>query len=160
MAGDAENGGGGLRVEATGLDVGEQLCRRLFGRVRRAVGTRFAHRLVGAGRTEDARRAGDRVARQSARVARAVQALLMLDGDCTERRQRFRSVQHALGQVRVCAHALPLTCPERAALVPDRIRHSEPSEVVHEARAPKRAHLFVRQPELCSGLRSQVGDCA
>ena len=59
-------------------------------------------------------------------------------------------VQHPLGDVRVHPHALPLAGAERARLVPDRVGHAEPSEVVHEPRAPQRSH--VGEPEAPSRL--------
>jgi len=41
------------------------------------------------------------------------------------------------------AHALPLASAEWAALVPDRVRESEPPEVVHQAGAAEHLDLYV-----------------
>ena len=77
----------------------------------------------------------------------------MLHGDRAERRERRRLMEHALGQVRVEADALPLAGSERAGLVPDRVRDAEPPEVVDEPGAAQRAHLAVREAELYAGRR-------
>ena len=112
----------------------------------RPVRARLAHRLVGVGRAEDARGLGDRRARQAARVAGAVEALAVLDGDRRERRERLRLAQHPLGQVRLQPDALPLAGAQRAALVPDRVRDPKPPEVVDEPGAPQRADLRLGRP--------------
>ena len=126
----------------------------------RAVRARLAHRLVRVRRAEDPRRPRDRVAGQPARIAGAVEALAVLHRDGAERRERIRPVQHALGQIRVRAHALPFAGSERAALVPDRVRHAEPPEVVHEPGASKRPHLVVGQIELRRRRCDEIGDRA
>src|SRR5919198_1121219 len=105
--------------------------------VRPAGPSRLAHRLVGVGRAEDARGPGDRVAGEPERIAGAVEPLAVLDGDRAERGERGRLVQHALGQVRLHAHPLPLAGAQRAALVEDRVGYAEPAEVVYEPGAAK-----------------------
>ena len=112
----------------------------------RAMRPRLAHRLVGVGGAEDPRRAeiappGGRADSPSRPAAR---------GCCTamraERRQRLGLVQHALGQVGVQAHALPLAGAERPALVPDRVRDSRDGRSRGRARPAQRAHVAAGSP--------------
>ena len=67
----------------------------------------------------------------------------MLDGDACERRKGGRLPKHPLGQVRLQAQAFPLACAERAALVPDRVRHAEPAEVVDQPGPSQQPHLVL-----------------
>src|SRR5215210_5844853 len=119
------------------------------------MGAWLAHRLVGVSGGDHPRGARDRVARETARVAGAVKALPVLDGDAAERREGFGLVEHALGDVGMHAHALPLAGTERAGLVPDRVRHAEAAEAVHEAGAAHGADLALAERELRRGLRGQ-----
>ncbi len=84
----------------------------------------------------------------------------MLHGDRAQRRQRLGLVQHALGQVGMHPHPLPLAGAERPGLVPDRVRDSQPAEVVDEPRATQRARLALGQPELRAGRAGELGDGA
>jgi len=120
------------------------------------MGARLAHRLVGVGGCDDPRGPRDRVGREAARVAGAVEALALLDGDAAERGERLGLVEHALGHVGMHAHALPLAGAERAGLVPDRVRHAEATEVVHEAGAAHGADLALAERQLRRGLRGQA----
>jgi hypothetical protein len=52
-------------------------------------------------------------------------------------RKMVNSRQHPLGQVRVHADALPFHSAERARLVPDGVRDSEPPEVVEQPSSPQ-----------------------
>ena len=68
----------------------------------------------------------------------------MLDGDLSQRSKRPRLVEHALGQIGMHTHALPLAVAERARLVPDRIRDTQPPEIVDESRSLQHARLVLR----------------
>ena len=98
----------------------------------------LAHGLVGVGGAEDPGERRDGVAGQAPRVARAVEALPVLHDDPGQRGQGLGLLQHPLGEVRVQAHPLPLAGAERAGLVPDRVRHAQPPELVHEPGSPER----------------------
>ena len=82
----------------------------------------------------------------------------MLHRDRAEWRQRLGLVQHPLGQIRMHPHALQLARAEWPALVPDRVRDAEPSEIVNETRATQRPQRVVRQPELRPGLGREIGN--
>jgi len=124
------------------------------------VRTRLAHRLVGVGRGQDARRTGDRPARFALRIAGAVESLAVLRRDRAEGREQPRRAQHALREVRVQPDALALARAQRSALVPDGVGHAEAAEVVNETRAAERADVTLGEPEDRAGLRRQVGDGA
>ena len=106
---------------------------------------RLAHRLVGVGGGEDPGRAGDRRRRRARAGSRSRRGARGAGPRSRQRRERRRLAQHALGQVRVQPHALPLAGAERPALVPDRVRDPEPAEVVHEPGAAQRPHLGLGQ---------------
>ena len=84
----------------------------------------------------------------------------MLHRDRAERRERGGLMQHALGEVRLHAHAFPLAGAERPGLVPDRIGDAEPAEVVHQAGAAQRAHFGGRQSQQRSRRRAELRDRA
>ena len=84
---------------------------------------------------------------EPARVAGAVEALAVLDGDPGHGRERLGLAQHAVGQIRLQADALPLAGAERSALVQDRVRDPEPPEAVHESGAAQEPHVRLGQPE-------------
>src|SRR5436190_1665760 len=129
MTGRAENGFGDVCLVAPGLDLCAQLRSCLYVRPRGAVRARLAHRLVCVRRSEDPGRLAYSDPGKPLRIAGAVDALAVLHRDAREGRQRGRLPEHPLGQVRLEAQALPLAGAERAALVPDRIRHAESAEV-------------------------------
>ena len=101
------------------------------------MGTGLAHRLVRVRGGEDARLAGDPGTGEPARVAGPVEALPMLHGDPGDGRERLGLAQHAIGQIRLEADALPLAGAERSALVQDGVRDPEPPEPVHETGSPQ-----------------------
>ena len=81
----------------------------------------------------------------------------MLHGDRAERRERGRLLQHALGEVRVQPHPLPLAGAERPRLVPDRVRDAEPPEVVRRAPARRSVRTSsASQPELRARRRRRA----
>jgi hypothetical protein len=84
----------------------------------------------------------------------------MLDGDLRQRSKRPRLVEHALGQIGVHAHALPLAQAERARLVPDRIRDAEAAEIVHQSGPPQRSLLVLRQSQLRAAIDRELCDRA
>ena len=76
-----------------------------------------------------------------------------------ERRQRGRLLQHPLGQVGLHPHPLPLAGAERPALVPDRVRDTEPPEVVHQPGPPQRSVIVVGSRPSCAARRCrELGD--
>ena len=119
---------------------------------------RLAHCLVGVGGPEQPRGAADRGAGQRARIAGAVEPLAQLNGDRPERGERLGLVEHPLGQIRVHPDALPLSSPQRARAVPNRVRHPQPAEAVDEARAAQRSHLGLGEPELLARACGEIGD--
>ena len=86
--------------------------------------------------------------------------LAVLHGDGAQRRERLRLVEHALGQVGVDPHALPLAGAERAALVPDGVRHPQAPQALYETGAPQGPHRALGRAHLHPGLGGEVGDRA
>ena len=115
--------------------------------------SRLDHRLVGVGGAEDPPTLGHGRAGQPARIAGAVEPLAELHGDGAQRRQRLGLAKHPLSQVGVQSHPFPFARTERTALVPDRVRHAEPAQTVHQAGAPDRADLRL-------GERGRLGGVA
>jgi hypothetical protein len=155
VPGRLEHGVHRRAVQAAGPDLGSHLRRRVLRRPGRPVRPGLAHRGVRVGGPEHPGRPGDRAAGQPPGVPAAVQPLAVLHRDLAERRQRGRLVQHPLGQVRVHPDPLPLTRAERPGPVPDRVRHAQPAEPVHEPGPAQRPHLLRRQPEPAAGLLGQ-----
>ena len=73
-----------------------------------AMGPIVPHRVVHVRGRDDPGRERDRSATQTARIAAAVETLVMEHRDCTDLRQLGLAAQHALGQVRVGANPLQL----------------------------------------------------
>ena len=157
MAGRSQHRLDRVGVQPSGSDLRPQLGRGRVRRQRRPVRTRLAHRLIRVGCTEDPPSGRDRRAGEPGRVAGAVEPLAQLHDDLSQRRERFRLPQHALGQVRVQPHPLPLARSERPGLVPDRVRDAEPSEAVDEPGAPQRRSML-QQSVLGRGPRRELGD--
>ena len=82
-----------------------------------------------------------RAVNANARVARAVQPLMVPGGDLAAAAERAHPGQHAVRQVGVQADPFGLGFRQRAWLVPDRVGDAQPAEVMDERRAPQRAHL-------------------
>ena len=143
MAGGSQYRFDGVAVEAARLDLGPQFGGRVVRGPRRAVRTRFAHRLIRVRGADESRVPGDGRAREPAGVPGAVETFAVREGDRTERSQRLGLVEHSMCQVRVEPHALPLACAERPLLVPDGIRDAEAAEIVDETGAAHGAHLGV-----------------
>ena len=70
--------------------------------------TRLEPGVIAVGGGEQSAGGGDVGAGEPARVPRAVQALVMLDGDRRQRRERGRRCEHPLGQIGVHPHSLEL----------------------------------------------------
>ena len=145
VAGGAEHRLDGFGVEATGLDIGPQLGGGLVGRAR-AAGRDAARASPGRRRRRRGSAPGGEIAGagEPARVARSVEALAVLHRDRAERRERLGLVEHALGQVRVHAHALPLA-RRRAARACPRSR-SRCRAARSRARARRGAACAARRP--------------
>ena len=142
VPGRAEHGLDGVGVEAAGLHLRAQLGRRVLGGQRRR-GEGGARASPGRRRR---RRGSARRARWRRRRARAGSPSRRARSRCCTAiapsgAERLGLVQHAIGQVGMQAHALPLAGAERAALVPDRVRDPETAEVVHEPGAAQRRRL-------------------
>ena len=84
----------------------------------------------------------------------------MLDGDGAERGEDRRLLQHAQREVRGHADAFPLAGAQGAGLVPDRVGHAEPAEVVDDRGASQRGRVLVGQLQRCGGTSAQSGDGA
>ena len=152
-----ENGFDCVGVEPSRGHVSPQLGRRGVRGERGSVWAGLAHRLVGVRGAEDAARRRDRRAGASRGVPRPVEPLAQLNRELTQRGEPFRLAQHAQGQVRVQSHPLPLAGPERARLVPDRVRDTEPSEAVDQP-GPPQAWSELEMTKLCGRPRRQLGD--
>ena len=132
--------------------------RRLLGRQRAggAAAARVMARYdVGGG--QDAPPAVIADSPEAARIAGAVEPLVVLDGDRAERREGRREGEHALAQVRMQADPLHLRRRERPPLVPDRVRDPEAAEVVHQPGPADRAVASSSgSPEIVAAARRQV----
>ncbi len=105
----------GTPFEAAGQDLGVQLTRGLPGFERGAVGAHLGHRRICVGCGEHARTRGQETGRQSARIPKAVESLMV------QRRETANDVdtadlgQDPIGLVRMQAHPLPIV-PSQGAL--------------------------------------------
>jgi hypothetical protein len=160
MAGGREHGVDRVAVEAPDAHLGSQVVRGLGRRARGPVGARLELRVVRVRRCQDPRPRPEGVGRLAARVARAVAALVVLRREGAERRERGRRRQHALRDVGVEPHALPLRRRQRPLLVPDAVRDAQTAEVVDEGGAPQEDGLALLEPEAARGLGGQVGDAS
>ena len=144
MARRAQHGLDRVAVEQRLADARAQLGRGLLGGARIAVRPRLGHRVIGVGRREYPPRRRERVAGQPARIAGAVEPLVVLDRDRAQRGQRLRRGEHPLGQVGMQAHPFELGRGERPALVPDRVRDAQATEIVHQPRPAHELGVVVR----------------
>ncbi len=119
---------------------------------------RLRQRLVDIGRREQSRGGCDHPARQPARIAGPVQPLVMLDGDRANRRQRRGERKHPLAQVGVQADTLDLRRAERSRLVPDRVRNTQPPEIVNIRGPSQKRRLLRREADLVDHGGAQRGD--
>ena len=127
----------------------------------RAVGPGLAHRLVGVGRRQDARRRGDRgAARARAGSPEPSRRSRCCDGD--PRRagasaadwQSIRSVRYGCRRTR--SHSPAPSGPRLSQIA---FEIAEPAEAVHEAGAAQRvARRRPRSPEPRAGRAGQLGD--
>ena len=147
-------------IELPRPHVGLELLRGVLSAERWTVRTRLAHRPVRVDGSEDSCLSRDRRARETLRVARAVESLTVLDGDLRERRERRRLMEHPLGQIGVQSDPLPLADAQRARLVPDRVRHAESPEIVHEPGSAQHLRFVLSQPELCRRRGRELCDRA
>ena len=124
---------------------------------RRPVRPRLAHRAVAVGGGEDAGRLVERRPAGAAVVAGAVEPLVVGAGQEPDRGERRRLGERALGEVRVQPHALPFAEPERARLLPDRVRHADAAEVVRERGASHERDGVRRQAHAPGGGLGELG---
>jgi hypothetical protein len=73
-------------------------------------------------------------------VARAVQALVVAGRNRSQAGQGLRAREHALDVVGMQPNPLALGVGQRSGLVPDRVRHPGPPQVVHKRSAPQLRH--------------------
>ena len=111
VPGRAQHGFDGGTVEAPGPDLGPEQDGHLAGRHRRPVRPAFSLGPVRVGDRQDPPGRRQRVPGHPARVAGAVQPLVMLDRHGRERRQLVRGAEHALAEIGVQPH--PLELPEQ-----------------------------------------------
>ena len=124
---------------------------------RRAVGTRLPQRVVGIGGAQDPGRQRDGVAPQPARVAGAVQPLMVQRRAVPDLRQQRRAGQHPLGQVRVSPGPLALGDAPLARLIPDTAGNPDHADVMHQRRPAQHHDIGRRKPEHRAGLGGQFG---
>jgi hypothetical protein len=128
MTGCTEDGFHGVSIEPSGPNLGAKRESSLLDRPRSTVRTRFAHRLISVCGTHDPSAQGDRPTRHAARIARAIDALAMLHGDGTERRQHGGLMEHPLREIgmhsglRADVIAEPLGLLVRIGMTTDELR--------------------------------------
>src|SRR5215470_16240591 len=88
-------------VRPAGADPGAQLGGGVRPRPGWPVWAGLGERVVAVGRGQNAASGADGITGQAARIARAVQTLMMLRGHGAQRGQASGERQHPLGQVRV-----------------------------------------------------------
>ena len=108
VTGRAQNRFDGVGLEPRLARARPQLRRGLVSREGRAVRAGFGHGLVRVGGGQHLARQCHRAAGEPARIARPVEALVVLDGDRPQRGQPGRRHQHAFGEVGVQPHVLEL----------------------------------------------------
>ena len=138
LAGGGEHGVDLDPSEAAGVDLVEQLRRRVRRGERRAVGPVLGHGVVGVGGGQQPSAEVELVSRRAAVVAGAVGALVVAGGDVGERGQQRAAAQDPLAQVGVQADPFPLLGAERAGTIPDPVRHADAPDVVHQRGAAER----------------------
>src|SRR5581483_7153530 len=128
VAGRLEHGVDRLLVEPLLPRLPLQLGLGGGGLERPPVGPVLAHRAVAVRGREDPGGPVERGAAKTAVVARPVEPLVVGSCERADRTERLRLRERALGEVRVQADALPVPEPERAGLLPDRVRDADPAE--------------------------------
>jgi hypothetical protein len=123
-----------------------------------AVGALGAQRLGHVGDRQDAREQVEAEAGAPARVAAAVEALVVVAGDAGDGRERGHAPEDLLGQAGMGAHGVPLLGAELARLVEDQVRDGELAEVVQQAGAAQRAQRLGVEAEARAEGDGDLGD--
>jgi hypothetical protein len=89
VTGSGEHGLDDVPVEPPGAHLVSKLSRRVIRRPRWTVRPGLPHRLIRVGGTDDARGARDRAARQTTRIAGAVEPFTVLHRDARDGRERL-----------------------------------------------------------------------
>ncbi|KAI1691637.1 hypothetical protein Ddc_24113 [Ditylenchus destructor] len=110
-----------------------QVFHRLLDRPGRLVGTNAGQRVEDVGDRDDAGLDGNRVARQSFRIAAAVPLLVVRQRDAPRHAQQTAGVlaQDLRADRGMAAHHRPLGLVQRAGLLQDRVGNAQLADVVH-----------------------------
>ena len=137
-----------------------QLLERDLERPRRAVDARREHRVERVRDVDDPRAERDRVPRQAARVAAAVEALVVVP----DRGHRLVEEPEPLDDPRallgVALHDHPLVVGQRRRLEQDRVRDRELADVVEERRVAELVEVGLRELELAADRERELLDAA
>ena len=143
MARGRQHGFGCFAVQPAAGHLSPQLARGLAGAERVPVRPRLGHRVVDVRRGQQPVRRRQRGRGQPPRIARAIEALVVPGGDLAAAAERVHPGQHPVGQVGVQPDPLGLGLGEGAGLVPDRVGHPEPAQVMDQPRAAQDRHVVV-----------------
>ena len=83
---------------------------------------------------------------------------MLLDGDRSQPRENRRTGEHPLGQVRMQPNTFHLGQRERTWLVPDRVGHRQPTQIMNQRRPPDQPD--VGQSHSWCGGPGQIGHSA
>src|SRR5262245_25390758 len=113
MTGDAEHRMHRVMIEETGSHLATQLVRRLLGTLGGTRGTWLGQGVIDVCRSQHPRGHWQHTGGQSAMVAGAIQALVVLCGKWSDLPKPAEPRQHTLGIVGMQPNALPLRVRER-----------------------------------------------
>ena len=119
------------RVELLAGDA-TKLLHRLIGRGRRAVGVAGRHHVIGVGDGDDPRQLRDVIARQAARVAFAVDSLVVGEDDLGDRPIAVERGDDAGALLGVAADQHPVLVGERHVGLQDAVGEDELADVVQQ----------------------------
>ncbi len=122
----------------------QQLLARLRRDARGTVGTVGDDRVVGVARRDDPGRQWYPLARQTIRVALAVDALVAGAHRGSQMRERIDALDQLRADDRVAAHHDPLVLGQGAFLAENLARHSDLADVVEHRRIVHLTRLFER----------------
>ncbi len=119
------------RVELLAGDP-PQLLDRLVAGDRRAVGVARGHHVVGVGDGDDPRQLGDRVPFEAARIALAVDPLVVGEDDLGDRPVAVQRGDHARALLRMAADQHPVFVGQRHVRLEDPVGEDELADVVQQ----------------------------
>src|SRR6266545_2734456 len=143
---------GAALVELRAGAAGDLLARRLGGE-RAPEGAVVRHRVVRVGDREDARGDRDLLAAEAARVAAAVEPLLVREHHLGGALEEVDRAEDVIADLRVALHLAPLGVVELPGLQEDRVGHADLADVVEEGAAPE-----IRQLALLEADAARDGD--